>query len=42
MSRSEGPRLVYADLLRVAAMLAVIVIHVSAGWLESSQVGTAD
>lgn len=42
MARSEGGRLVYADLLRVAAMLAVIVIHVSAGWLESSPVGTAD
>ena len=42
MARSKGGRLVYADLLRVAAMLAVIVIHVSAGWLESSPVGTAD
>ena len=40
--KQEGGRLVYADLLRVAAMLAVIVIHVSAGWLESLPVGTAD
>lgn len=39
---SEGGRLAYADLLRVAAMLAVIVLHVSAGWLESLPVGTAD
>ena len=38
----DGGRLVYADLMRVAAMLAVIVIHVSAGWLESLPVGTAD
>ena len=40
--KREGGRLVYADLLRVAAMLAVIVIHVSGGWLESLPVGTAD
>ena len=40
--KQEGGRLVYADLMRVAAMLAVIVIHVSAGWLESLPVGTAD
>ena len=40
--KHEGGRLVYADLMRVAAMLAVIVIHVSAGWLESLPVGTAD
>ena len=39
--KREGGRLVYADLLRVAAMLAVIVIHVSGGWLESLPVGTA-
>ena len=40
--KQEGGRLVYADLMRVAAMLAVIIIHVSAGWLESLPVGTAD
>ena len=40
--KQEGGRLIYADLMRVAAMLAVIVIHVSAGWLESLPVGTAD
>lgn len=39
--KREG-RLAYADLLRVAAMAAVIVIHVSGGWLESLPVGTAD
>lgn len=39
---SEGGRLAYVDLLRVAAMLAVIVLHVSAGWLQSLPVGTAD
>ena len=41
-SPNEGGRLVYADLMRVAAMLAVIIIHVSGGWLESLPVGTAD
>lgn len=40
--KQEGGRLVYADLMRAAAMLAVIVIHVSGGWLESLPVGTAD
>ena len=39
---NEGGRLAYADLLRVMAMLAVIVLHVSDGWLESLPVGTAD
>lgn len=39
---NEGGRLAYADLLRVMAMLAVIVLHVSGGWLESLPVGTAD
>lgn len=43
MARShEGGRLAYADHLRVAAMVAVLIIHVSAGWLESLPVGTAD
>ena len=32
----------YAELLRVVAMLAVIVLHVSGGWLESLPVGTTD
>ena len=30
---NEGGRLAYAELLRVVAMLAVIVLHVSGGWL---------
>ena len=40
--QSEGGRLVYADLLRVLAMLAVIVTHAAAGWLESLPVGSGD
>lgn len=39
---NEGGRLAYADLLRVVAMLAVIAVHVSGGWLESLPAGTAD
>ena len=39
---NEGGRLAYAELLRVVAMLAVIVLHVSGGWLESLPVGTTD
>lgn len=42
MARSSEGRLAYADLLRVAAMLAVIVVHVSAGWLGAERVGTTD
>ena len=42
MARNSEGRLAYADLLRVVAMLAVIVVHVSGGWLESLPAGTAD
>ncbi|NCB62413.1 MAG: hypothetical protein EOM52_02185 [Clostridia bacterium] len=42
MARSTEGRLAYADLLRTAAMLAVITLHVSAGWLTAQPVGTAD
>ena len=42
MARSDQGRLAYADLLRVFACLAVIVVHVSGGWLESLPAGTAD
>ena len=42
MARSDHGRLAYADLLRVFACLAVIVVHVSGGWLESLPAGTAD
>lgn len=42
MSRTSEGRLAYADLLRVIAMLSVIVVHVSGGWLESLPAGTAD
>jgi len=32
MARGEGGRLVYADLLRVAATLAVVILHLSGRW----------
>lgn len=40
MARGEGGRLAYADFLRVAATLAVIVLHISAGWMTSVGVDT--
>ena len=42
MARDQGGRLAYADLLRVLAMVAVIVIHVSGGWLQAAAVGSFD
>ena len=39
MGKTVGGRLAYADLLRCAAMLAVIVVHVSGG-LEAAAVGS--
>ena len=41
MARGEGGRLVYADLLRVAATLAVVMLHISGGWLTDQPVGSA-
>ena len=40
MGKTVGGRLAYADLLRCAAMLAVIVVHVSGGSLEAAAVGS--
>ena len=40
MSKTIDGRLAYADLLRCAAMLAVIVLHVSGGSLEAAAVGS--
>lgn len=42
MAERDGGRLAYADLLRTASMLAVIVLHVAAGWLGAVPVGSAD
>lgn len=41
MSKTIEGRLAYADLLRSAAMLAVIVVHVAGAKLADAQVGTA-
>ena len=40
MGRTVDGRLAYADLLRCAAMLAVIVVHVTGGSLEAAAVGS--
>lgn len=40
MARTEGGRLGYADLLRAAATLAVVVLHVAGGWMASVEVGS--
>ena len=40
MGKTVGGRLAWADLLRCAAMLAVIVVHVSGGSLEAAAVGS--
>lgn len=42
MARTIDGRLAYADLLRVLATIAVIVLHISAGWLSAVPVGSAD
>ncbi|MEG1579136.1 MAG: acyltransferase family protein [Oscillospiraceae bacterium] len=42
MARTIEGRVAYADLLRVAATLAVIVIHCTGGWLEASAIGSAN
>ena len=40
MGKNVDGRLAYADLLRCAAMLAVIVVHVAGGSLEAAAVGS--
>ena len=40
MARSEGGRLVYADLLRVAAALAVVVLHLAASQMDAVAAGS--
>lgn len=40
MARTVDGRVAYADLLRVCAMLAVIVLHVSGGWFRDVPVGS--
>lgn len=40
MARSREGRVQYADWLRTAAMIAVIVVHVSGGWLPSVPIGS--
>ncbi|MEG0755604.1 MAG: acyltransferase family protein, partial [Oscillospiraceae bacterium] len=42
MAKTIDGRTAYADLLRVAATLAVIVIHCTAEWLEASAIGSAN
>lgn len=39
MARTVDGRLAYADLLRVMAALAVVVLHISAGWLDQTALG---
>lgn len=41
MPSREG-RLMYADLLRVAAAVAVVVLHLSGGWMDQAGVNTLD
>ena len=40
MARTENGRLAYADLLRVLACIAVIILHVSTNWLDKTDVGS--
>ncbi len=41
MAGKSGGRLLYADLLRVVATVAVIMIHISGGWISEAAVGSA-
>jgi len=41
MARTIDGRLAYADLLRVLASIAVVVLHISAGWLDQTTVGSS-
>ncbi|MGM9607398.1 MAG: acyltransferase [Oscillospiraceae bacterium] len=40
MARTVDGRLAYADLLRILATIAVVVLHISAGWLDQTTVGS--
>lgn len=42
MARGGEGRLAYADLLRSVSMLAVVVLHVTAGWFTAVPIGSAD
>lgn len=42
MSKTAAGRLAYADLLRVVACMAVIILHCCGGWLTDSPVGSAN
>jgi surface polysaccharide O-acyltransferase-like enzyme len=42
MGRTGEGRVAYADLLRVLATAAVVVLHVSGGWLGQTAVGSGD
>lgn len=41
MAGKSGGRLLYADLLRVAATFAVVIIHISGAWFSDAAVGSA-
>lgn len=41
VAKKSGGRLLYADLLRVCATFAVVVIHISGGWIAEAAVGSA-
>lgn len=40
MARTENGRLAYADLLRILATIAVIVVHISGSWLGQAALGS--
>ena len=42
MARTVDGRLAYADLLRVLATIAVVVLHISAAWLGQTTVGSTE
>ena len=42
MARTENGRLAYADLLRVLACIAVIVLHISVSWLGQTTEGSME
>lgn len=42
MARTVDGRLAYADLLRVLATIAAVVLYVSAGWLDQCAVGSTE
>lgn len=42
MARTTDSRLAYADLLRTCSALAVVILHISAGWISETPVGSID